>query len=432
MQNVYFSYDELEAHLQTLRVLFDDTEQAAKNIKTAAFEAIGDDAYWQGDGADAFGLFVGEQLFPSVDALLNCMVFMAQCLTEIQNCVAETENDGWLLFEKFFGFSGGGAGGGSAGAWGPGTQQPWDFMDRGFLFGLAGSGLGSIGLIADSITALTAIGVVGSGGSGAPLILPASLIAAAGVLSETPLMVPLDAALIYGENYDEEPLLFRGGGIALTDAILNYATPGLNWVMGTNDLHQFAGGLSIVSARGIAEFGNISDEMNASLERNSRRYNESLSAVDLGNFTYDVARLGWDVSTYHYVVGLDLLDRMGVPYAGTIAGATGLNYEDTNIMRDFTSLKETTFNFIQGQRGYEDAWLDHTMNMGAASVMHFNNSATFMPDGMRDSINNTLQDFVDFNENTDYSNYVPTWVDSVQRVTGLNRINFVLDMVDRL
>ncbi|MBK8020090.1 MAG: WXG100 family type VII secretion target [Chloroflexi bacterium] len=244
---------------------------------------------WIGDNADRFYEVIEGELMPGMTRLGQALAQASEAMTVLIAIFVAAEEEASGIFNGEGapgGSSGGGAGGGGVpggGASGatPGTWTWGQSFTRERLFKFGGDVL----TLAEPIA--VALGLI-----------PEPFVSKAGGLAVGLTLLFGGAALKYGEKYDEEPDLIRGGSIALTDSLLGVAI-GLT---GVGEIVQIAAAADQVNmametaqTHIQAEFmPNLSPDMRQDMHEMADRYYETAAATDITNLRYEAARLYYD------------------------------------------------------------------------------------------------------------------------------------------
>lgn len=351
---------------------------------------------WIGMGSDAFFAEFNDEVMPRLKRLIAAYEQSAQAIRQIAEVMYNAEQEAAGHFDGIGnapGMPGTPGGGGSAPGM-PGFQNApadsrWgDLMDWSFGFKTLGDAWGI--LTATPLLEGTGLAALMTGN-------PAGLVAIFGPMF-------LTAGLKYGEKFDEEPNLIRGGTIALYDAAINelIGLHPVGAVIGTvNSVHQLYADLEVMQSRLMAETYNLSPSMQNSLFESTNSYFETASKVDIGNVTYEFSRLLYDVQTYVPTQIIGGLSDLGVPYIEDVGQFFGLDREANNPMLSVQRTVSAVGDIFTGVVEYPERWFDLQVTQGAAEVNNFINNASWIPQDLQRDITQTSDQVIEYiNDNS--------------------------------
>ncbi|MCU0497389.1 MAG: WXG100 family type VII secretion target [Anaerolineae bacterium] len=403
---IQVNYEQLDQISQ----LFDAGGEQFSELERSLRQCAGQlESGWIGMGSDAFFAEFNDEVMPRLKRLIAAYQQSAHAIRQIAEVMYNAEQEAAGQFGGIGHAPGmpGSPGGGSSV---PGFQNApadsrWgDLMDWSFGFKTAGDAWGI--LTATPLFEATGLGLLltpGGQGAGALAIFG-------------PMFVT--AGLKYGEKFDEEPNLFRGGTIALYDAAINELI-GLHpagAVIGVaNSAHQLYADLEVIQSRIMAETYNLSPSMQNSLFESTNNYFETASKVDIGNVTYEFSRLLYDVQTYVPTQIIGGLSDLGVPYVGEVGEFFGLDREANNPMLSGQRTVSAIGDIFIGAVEYPERWLDLQLTQGGAELNNWVNNSSWIPQDLQRDITQTSDQVIEYvNQNS----FVDMGRDVVDGVVG--------------
>lgn len=342
--------DIIQANYEALRKIGDDFNSQQQKVKrisqtlTMNTDKLRRGA-WQSEASAAFYRDMDNNVLPAVQRLERALSEAARVTREIIRLMQAGEQQARGLLN------------------GDANGAQWADWQRFIIGGSpAFKFMGDlIGVFAPLKEVLTYLGVIATPATGGT--------SAGGVIAKDLIIGGASAGLKYLENYEQEPDLVRGGGIAIYDAVLGWGLDKIppvlvgQWV---NSIHQASGALETAGVIGNAYVSEIPPGLRESVVGVAQNYYHTMAATDVTNFRYDLARLAYDV-----------------------------NQDPGKFFQDLGRLGETTTNFFTGVANYPEALVDLQVAKSVTNTVDVVNRLP-LSDSFKQTINHTATNFVEF------------------------------------